>query len=155
MSISMEEALGITEPETEKGKTSQNITFNATELSDIEKIKGYLSQRMTQVEIAEQLNCARETVSRKIGKWMLTDDFKEWLNAHWLDLLNSVSKTPESEVEGLRQLTRYMCTIATRKIEAKSEVTEKVTIDVDEKLSILRRYEAVLKKRRFRLGSGT
>lgn len=86
---------------------------------------------------------------------MLTDDFKEWLNAHWLDLLNSVSSTPESEVEGLRQLTRYMCTIATRKIEAKSEVTEKVTIDVDEKLSILRRYEAVLKKRRDRLGSGT
>lgn len=139
MSITMEEALGLTP------KKSQNITFNASEKADIEAIKVLLTQHKTQAEIAAKLNCVRETVSRKIAKWMLTDDFSEWLNTVWLEQYNTLSDDSGTKVEAFKQLTRLLCAKATRKIEAKSEHLEKVTVDVNETRALLQRYEVIIR----------
>jgi hypothetical protein len=119
-----EQNTAITHVTNKESETSQKITFNTSELSDIEQIKIYLKLHLTEAQIATKLNCARETVSRKIGKWMQTPDFDEWLNTVWLELLNDLSIETETKIEVFRQLTRLKVAQTTKRSEIKAEIKE-------------------------------
>lgn len=121
MTMTLAEALGLTLRES---KTITNVKFNVSELADIEQIKLLLQKHTQQIEIAKILNCTPVTVSRKIAKWMQTDDFTEWINTVWLEQYNTFSGDEETKVEAFKQLTRLLCVKATRKFEAKQDITE-------------------------------
>jgi IS30 family transposase len=134
-------------PTAKKTDLLQNATkFTAQELADIEDIKVFLEQHLTQEEIAEKLQCHRTTVSRKISKWSQTEDFKQWLTTRWVAQYNKFSNDPDLQVEAFKQLTRFMCANSTRKIEAKTEEKISVDVNVTETTNSLQRYEAALKR---------
>jgi hypothetical protein len=126
--FALEEALGLVSPKkcgqltAESTKTLLNATkFDAAELLDLEQIKVFLEMHLTEDEIAKKLCCHRTTVSRKIAKWMPTEDFREWLSSRWLSQYNRFSSDGDLQVEAFKQLTRLLCVSTTRKIEAKTE----------------------------------
>jgi hypothetical protein len=153
LSMSLEEALGLVAPKKpELPQTSQNVTkFNVSELADIEQIKVYLEEHLTEEQIAKKLGCARETVSRKIAKWMPTEDFREWLSSRWLSQYNKFSSDGDLQVEAFKQLTRLLCVSTVRRQEIKAEIKEKVlvaTVDLtklsdNDRNAILRAEEAL------------
>jgi DNA helicase IV len=113
---------------TTEPKTAQNITFCPRELVDIEQIKPLLLEHYTQQQIAEKLGYTREAISRKIAKWMQTDDFREWSQTLWLKQYNQFSRTEEKEVEAFKALTKLICAQTTRRAEIKTESTENKTV---------------------------
>ena len=119
--------------------------------ADIEQIKVYLEEHLTEEQIAKKLGCARETVSRKIAKWMPTEDFREWLSSRWLSQYNKFSSDGDLQVEAFMQLTRLLCVSTVRRQEIKAEIKEKVlvaTVDLtklsdNDRNAILRAEEAL------------
>ena len=87
-------------------KPSQNLTLTAKDIIDIERIKPLLEQGKTELEIGVSLRRRRETISRKIHKWIQTRDFKIWVKTTWLMKLGRVDET-----EAFRGLTRLMIEI--------------------------------------------
>ncbi len=102
----------------ERSEMSRNVKFSAPEQIDIAKIKQYLLQNLTQRQMAEKMNCTEETISRKISKWMQTNDFNQWLDSWWLKLAMELSKNVETKVEVFRQLTRLKTAKQTKEIKA-------------------------------------
>jgi len=98
---------------------SQNVTFTSKDKVDIEKIKQMLIEHKTQLDMSRELGLRRETVNRKIHRWVQTDDFENWLKTAWLQQYQNVDST-----EAFRALTSLVGKMLTRKIEAKAELTE-------------------------------
>ncbi len=125
----MEEALGIHGVTiTPEPKNAQNITFCPRELVDIEQIKPLLLEHYTQQQIADKLGYTREAISRKIAKWMQTEDFREWAQTLWLKQYNQFSRTEDKEVEAFKALTKIICAQTTRKAEIKTETTIQIDL---------------------------
>ena len=93
---------------------SQKVT-----LSDryMPKIKALLLEGKNQIEISQLLNLRRETVNRKIQRWIKTEDFETWIKEEFLRLHNKIIQlNPE---EAYRQVTKLVSNMLTRKIEKK------------------------------------
>jgi len=127
---------------------SQNLTLSATDRLDIAKIKGFILDGKNQSEIAVLLKKRRETVNRKIARWMQTLDFDEWVGSLWLEHYGELRK--EDKREAFRQLTKLFVAKQTRKIEASTTTTidERVTINVTtDEDDILNRAASILNKK--------
>lgn len=107
---------------------SQNITLSRTDWLDIAKIKGYLLENMNQQQIAKEIGKRRETINKKIGRWMQTEDFKIWANTLWLQHHTEVHL--EDKKEALRALTKLLVSWQTRKmkLEEKIDITERIEV---------------------------
>lgn len=92
---------------------SQNVTLSNADLIDIEKIKPMLLENKTQVEISVALGKRRETVNRKISRWLRTADFEVWVKQAWLDKLRKVG-----DVEAFRGLTKLMTAYAKQQADS-------------------------------------
>lgn len=109
---------------------SQNVTLSVTDWLDIGKIKKLILDGQNQTEMAECIGKRRETINRKIGRWMQTPDFDEWLGSLWLEHYGELHR--EDKKEAFRQLTKLFISKQTRRIEAKTEST----IEIKQELSI-------------------
>lgn len=109
-------------------KTSQNITLSAKDQTDIEQIKLMLLERKSQVEMSVVLNLTRETINRKIQRWIQTPDFELWLKTAWLDKYQKVDDETAFEA-----LTKLLSRMVTQKRELKEEiqVTENASLDIN------------------------
>jgi phage regulator Rha-like protein len=103
---------------------SQNITLSPTDQIDMKKIKILILEGKNQVEIAHAIGKRRETINRKISRWMQTEDFDSWLGPLWLEQYGEVRKVDKREA--LRQLTKLYVSKQTRKFESRTEHTEKI-----------------------------
>jgi hypothetical protein len=129
---------------------SQNITFTSKDKVDIEKIKQMLIEHKTQLDMSRELGLRRETVNRKIRRWVQTDDFENWLKTAWLQQYQNVDST-----EAFRALTSLVGKMLTRKIERKEQIEiseEIVTVNVTENEDeILSKAASILsRKERFK-----
>jgi hypothetical protein len=133
-----------------KEKPSQTLTLYTNTLTNIELIKPLLLNHYTQEQIAQELNCTRETVNRIIAKWMQTDDFREWSQTLWLKQYNMFSRTEEKEVEAFKALTKLICAQTTRHTEIKADITETKTYNLnyseEDKTAILNAYTRIRNK---------
>jgi predicted DNA-binding protein (UPF0251 family) len=137
------------QPEPLQNATStENISkkeLSANQQADIEQIKIYLTQGLTEEEMAAEMGIHRTTISRKITAWMKTDDFDDWTDSFWLKLGMELALDQDTKVEVYKQLTRLKCAKTTKKVKA--DVTE--TIEANVKFSVnadLERYEAIIKQ---------
>ncbi len=105
---------------------SQNITLSAKDQTDIEQIKLMLLERKSQVEMSVTLNLTRETVNRKIQRWIQTPDFELWLKTAWLDKYQKVDDETAFEA-----LTKLLSRMVTQKREIKEEITQNSTLDIN------------------------
>jgi hypothetical protein len=103
--------------------TSQNVTLSHTDWLDIEKMKPLLLDNKSQVEISVALGKRRETVNRKLSRWMRTQDFEDWLKQAWLDKYRKVD-----DVEAFRALTKIYCKLIGMRVESLEEVYEETRI---------------------------
>jgi len=103
---------------------SQKLTLSPTDLRDIERIKPLLLEGKSQLDISLSLHKRRETINRKISKWIKTEDFNTWVSTAWLDKYQKVD-----DVEAFRALTKLMCKRMPTKAEIKS-LSETRTIEV-------------------------
>ena len=108
---------------------SQNVTLSATDKLDIGKIKQLILDGKNQTQMAEEIGKRRETINRKISRWMQTSDFDEWIGSLWLERYGELNK--EDKREAFRQLTKLFVAKQTRKIEAKTEVTERLEARIE------------------------
>jgi serine protease inhibitor ecotin len=81
---------------------------------------------------------------------MRTVDFDDWLNRWWLRLGLKLSTDPQTQAGVFRQLTRLKGLKETRqtKIELKSDVTEKVDVNI-QRVSVkveLAQYERLIRE---------
>lgn len=111
------------------------------------KIKAGIMQRKTREQIGLNCHVSERTIRRDIEAWVRTPDFEEWLNEAWLNEYQYVDHS-----EAFRALTSLMGKKITRKIEAKTEVTERfegiIHLDVTEdEDSILNKAANILDKR--------
>ena len=96
--------------------TSQNVTLSRADWLDIEKMKPLILENKSQVEISVALGKRRETINRKLARWMKTRDFEDWLMQAWLDKYQKVD-----DVEAFRALTKIYCKLIGTRIESVSE----------------------------------
>jgi len=80
---------------------SQKVTLSKRDLIHIQHIKQLIFDNKSQVEMSVALGLRRETVNRKLRKWMRTPDFVAWLKEAWLNKLTKVD-----DVEAFRGLTK-------------------------------------------------
>jgi len=99
--------------------TSQNLTLSAKDWRDIEIIKPMLLDGKSQLEMSVALQLRRETVNRKIQRWLQTNDFELWLKQAWLEKYQKVDD--ETAFEALTKLVGKM---VTQRAEVKSEHIE-------------------------------
>lgn len=128
---------------------SQNITLSATDRLDIAKIKQYVLDGKNQTEMSQLLGKRRETVNRKIARWMQTSDFDEWLGSLWLEHYSELRD--EDKKEAFRQLTKLFVAKQTRRVEAFSvqKIEQHVKIDVSEdEDAVLSRAARILTRKR-------
>jgi len=102
---------------------SQNVTLSRQDLIDIEKIKPMLLDNKSQVEISVALGKRRETVNRKLARWMRTKDFEEWLKQAWLDKYQKVD-----DVEAFRALTKLFARMIVQRQEVLEDVYQETRI---------------------------
>lgn len=127
---------------------SQNVTLSPKDKADIEKIKLMLLERKTQEEMAKELSLRRETVNRKIRRWVQTEDFETWLKTAWLERYAKVD-----DAKAFEALTQLVGKMLTRKIEKKEQIAiaEKFEIDLnvfnDDEKSILDRAARILEQK--------
>jgi hypothetical protein len=100
---------------------SQNLTFTAKDQTDIERIKPMLLERKTQLEISVALGLRRETINRKIARWVQTTDFEVWLKQAWLQKYQTVD-----DKTAFIALTTLLGKMVTQKITG--EITQKQVI---------------------------
>jgi hypothetical protein len=124
---------------------SQNLTFTVKDQADIERIKPMLLEGKTQLEMSMVLGLRRETINRKMQRWVQTPDFEAWLKQAWLEKYRKVSNRVAFEA-----LTRILARMVTQKREVKEEITksvqEEISINVftDDEKSILDRAARLL-----------
>lgn len=123
---------------------SQNITLSPTDLRDISKIKGLILQHKNQTEMAVTLGKSRETINRKISRWMQTEDFNQWANTLWLEQYGEISL--EDKKEAFRQLTKIICSKQTRKTHVTEEITKQVNVKITSINEALKKYEFVFNR---------
>ena len=99
--------------------TSQKVTLSAKDLADIERIKPMLLDRKSQLEMSVALGLRRETVNRKIARWVQTEDFEVWLKTAWVEKYQKVDD--KTAFDALTKLLGKMVT-------QRREVTEDVNI---------------------------
>ena len=109
-------------------------------LARLPKIKAGLIDHKTTSEIASECSVSRKTISRDIHSWLLTPDFEVWLKEAWLSEYVKASKK-----EAFHWLTILLGKMVTRKVETKTEVTEKVDVNVNIR-ALLERYEEVIER---------
>ena len=107
---------------------SQNLTLSKTDWIDIEKMKPLLLDNKSQVEISVALGKRRETINRKLARWMRTKDFEEWLKQAWLDKYQKVD-----DVEAFRGLTRLFAKLIVQRTEIKEDIFEETRIVWEDK----------------------
>ena len=96
---------------------SQNVTLSPTDRRDIELIKPMLLEGKSQLEISIVLKKRRETINRKIGRWVQTDDFEVWLKTAWLDKYRNIS-----DEKAFDALTKLLGKMVTRKAEINEQI---------------------------------
>ena len=106
--------------------TSQNLTLSAKDHADIERIKPMLIDGKSQLEMSVVLNLRRETVNRKIARWVQTPDFEVWLKTAWVEKYQQVDNETAFDA-----LTKLMCRMVTQKREIKQEITSNETVDIN------------------------
>jgi hypothetical protein len=84
-------------------KQSQKLTLSNKDLLDIERIKPLLLEKKSELEIGVAIGLRRETISRKISKWVQTPDFRLWVKTAYVNKLGKVD-----DAEALKSLTRLM-----------------------------------------------
>ena len=105
---------------------SQNITLSAKDRADIEKIKPMIMDNKTQLDMSLALNLRRETVNRKIQRWVQTPDFEIWLKTAWLVKYQTVDDKTAFDA-----LTKLLGKMVTHKTEVKQD------IDIHEKTEVI------------------
>lgn len=101
---------------------SQNVTLSAKDWRDIELIKPMLLERKSQLDMSRKLGLRRETVNRKIARWIKTEDFELWLKQAWLEKYSKVDD--KTAFEALTKLLGKMVT-QKRRVEVEENITEK------------------------------
>ena len=89
-----------------------------------------LLEGKSQLDMSRKLKLRRETVNRKIARWVKTEDFELWLKQAWLEKYQKVDD--KTAFEALTKLLGKMVT-QKRKIEVEENITEKqeVTFTID------------------------
>ena len=77
----------------------------------------------TQLDMSRVLNLRRETVNRKIHRWVQTPDFEVWLKTAWLTKYQAVDDKTAFDA-----LTKLLGKMVTRKQEIKEDITESRSI---------------------------
>jgi len=101
---------------------SQKITLSNADRKHLPKIKSLLLQGKSQVEISVALGLRRETVNRKIRRWMQTEDFEQWLKEVWLDLYREVRH--DNPVEAFRQISKILGRVLDKKTSLAEQIRE-------------------------------
>jgi len=101
---------------------SQKITLSNADKKHLPKIKSLLLQGKSQVEISVALGLRRETVNRKIRRWMQTEDFEQWLKEVWLDLYREVRH--DNPVEAFRQISKILGRVLEKKPSLAEQIRE-------------------------------
>jgi len=81
-----------------------------------------LLEGKSQLDMSRRLELRRETVNRKIGRWVQTSDFEVWLKTAWLDKYRNIS-----DDKAFDALTKLLGKMVTRKAEIKTETKEEIT----------------------------
>lgn len=85
---------------------SQKVTLSNADKRHLPRIKAFLLEGKNQLDISRALNLRRETVNRKVRRWMQTEDFDLWLKEVWVDLYRQVRR--EDVKEAFRQVTKLL-----------------------------------------------
>ena len=112
---------------------SQNVTLSAKDRRDIEIIKPMLLEGKNQLDMSRVLGLRRETVNRKIGRWVQTEDFEVWLKTAWLDKYRTVD-----DKQAFDALTKLLGKMVTRKAEIKEQV------DITHKQIIVKAWKPII-----------
>jgi hypothetical protein len=128
--------------------TSQNVTLSAKDQADIAKIKPMLLDGKSQVEMSVALKLRRETVNRKIQRWVQTSDFEVWLKTAWVEKYQKVDD--RTAFDALTKLLGKMVT-QKREVTEQVDVREHIKIDMnvlsDDDKSILDRAARLLESK--------
>jgi len=98
---------------------SQKVTLSNADQRHLPKIKAFLLEGNNQLDISRALNLRRETVNRKIQRWMKTEDFEIWLKQVWMDLYGEIRQDDPKEV--FRQVTKLIAKMMVAKTHAEVE----------------------------------
>ena len=98
---------------------SQKVTLSRADQRHLPKIKAMLLEGASQLDISRALNLRRETVNRKIHRWMKTEDFETWLKHVWIDLYSTIRG--EDPKEAFRQVTKLIAKMMVAKTHAEFE----------------------------------
>ena len=112
---------------------SQNVTLSAKDWRDIARIKPMLLEGKNQLDMSRVLHLRRETVNRKINRWVQTEDFEVWLKTAWLDKYRNIS-----DEKAFDALTKLLGKMVTRKAEIKEQ------IDVTHKQIIVKAWKPII-----------
>lgn len=119
------------------------MTLPQQTLKRLPKIKAGLIQGLTIEQIAHTCSVYEKTIDRDLRAFRQSGEFEQWIREEALRLhYIIVQKRP---VEAYREIMRLLGKTLTRRVEAKTEITEKVDVNVNVK-ALLARYEKVITK---------
>ena len=98
---------------------SQKVTLSNADRRHLPKIKAMLLEGASQLDISRTLHLRRETVNRKIQRWMKTEDFEIWLKQIWIELYGEIKREDPREV--FRQVTKLIAKMMVAKTHAEIE----------------------------------
>lgn len=101
---------------------SQKVTLSPIDSRDIEHMKPLLIDGKSQLDISLALNKRRETINRKISRWVQTEDFEVWIKTAWLDKYCTVDNDKAFDA-----LTKLLSKMVTHKAEIKAEINSNIT----------------------------
>ena len=101
---------------------SQKVTLSPIDSIDIEHMKPLLIDGKSQLDISLALNKRRETINRKISRWVQTEDFEVWIKTAWLDKYCTVDNDKAFDA-----LTKLLGKMVTHKAEIKAEINSNIT----------------------------
>ena len=101
---------------------SQKVTLSPIDSRDIEHMKPLLIDGKSQLDISLALNKRRETINRKISRWVQTEDFEVWIKTAWLDKYCTVDNDKAFDA-----LTKLLAKMVTNKAEIKAEINSNIT----------------------------
>ncbi len=137
----------MTEIKRSKNIMSQNLTFSAKDRADIEKIKPMLLDGKTQLDMSLSLKLRRETVNRKIARWVQTPDFEVWLKTAWVEKYQKVDD--ETAFDALTKLLGKMVTQkreVTEQVDIKEHIEINMNVLTDDDKSILDKAARILER---------
>jgi len=86
------------------------------------QIKASLLKGLNYEQIGTKCGVTEKTIDRDVKAWVDSGDFENWIKEEWIRLHQIVMN--ESPVEAYRNLTKLVGQMLTRKIQAKSEITQ-------------------------------